>query len=128
MIPVDQTKFGNPEGNCFNACLASILEIPLESIPDIMRDAWNDSWFTDYCKWMEQFNLTLAMLTFGSWLPPGYSILSGEAERGLEHSVVAFSGKMVHDPHPSHVGLIEGKERDWIIFAVLNPSKVVNHA
>lgn len=36
MIPVMQTMFAgkDPHGNCASACLASILEIPLEEVPD----------------------------------------------------------------------------------------------
>lgn len=36
MKPVMQTTFGN-YGNCFQACLASVLEIPLDSIPEFRR-------------------------------------------------------------------------------------------
>lgn len=28
--PVDQTLFGRPSGNCLPACVASILELPIE--------------------------------------------------------------------------------------------------
>lgn len=33
MKPVDQTTFGAPHGNCLMACVASILEVPLDSLP-----------------------------------------------------------------------------------------------
>lgn len=34
MRPVLQTRFGFPSGNCLLACVASILEVPLEEVPD----------------------------------------------------------------------------------------------
>jgi hypothetical protein len=47
MIPIFQTRYAvETFGNCFEACLASILELPLRSIPDrldyIDADAWAD--------------------------------------------------------------------------------------
>lgn len=47
MIPVFQTRYAvETFGNCFEACLASILEVPLSSIPDraalVDQDAWAD--------------------------------------------------------------------------------------
>ena len=32
MKPVDQTSFGFPGGNCFSACVASILELPIDDV------------------------------------------------------------------------------------------------
>lgn len=47
MIPVFQTRYAvETFGNCFEACLASILELPLAAIPDraalVDADAWAD--------------------------------------------------------------------------------------
>lgn len=47
MIPVFQTRYASETfGNCFEACLASILELPLSAIPDraalVDHDAWAD--------------------------------------------------------------------------------------
>ena len=37
MKSVDQTKFGYPEGNCLMACVASILEVGLDDLPDLFE-------------------------------------------------------------------------------------------
>jgi len=47
MIPVFQTRYAAATfGNCFEACVASILEVPLSSVPDrsalVDADAWAD--------------------------------------------------------------------------------------
>lgn len=47
MIPVFQTRYAvETFGNCFEACIASILELPLSSVPDraalVDLDAWAD--------------------------------------------------------------------------------------
>ncbi|KKK63169.1 hypothetical protein LCGC14_2996950, partial [marine sediment metagenome] len=44
MIPVMQTRFGGPsaspedQGNCFMACLCSLLHVRLETAPDLHMD------------------------------------------------------------------------------------------
>lgn len=47
MIPVRQTRYAvETLGNCFEACIASILELPLSAVPDraalVDHDAWAD--------------------------------------------------------------------------------------
>jgi hypothetical protein len=47
MIPVFQTRYAvETFGNCFEACIASILELPLAAVPDraqfVDADAWAD--------------------------------------------------------------------------------------
>lgn len=49
MIPVQQTRFGNGQGNCLLACVASILDRPLESIPDFTMSGCG--WFEDLYEW-----------------------------------------------------------------------------
>ncbi len=120
MKPIDQTRFGNPDGNCFNACIASILEIPLEDVPEYIAEAGN--YYPKYNKWLEQYNLEILWMRFGHDVPNGYAILCGKSDRGLDHAVVTFKGEIVHDPHPSKVGLIEGTGTNWDIFVMLDPS------
>lgn len=47
MIPIFQTRYATETfGNCFEACIASILELPLSAVPDraalVDADAWAD--------------------------------------------------------------------------------------
>jgi len=118
MKPIHQTLFGNGEngtqrGNCFAACIASLLELPLEEVPN----------FCTKCDWREAANLWLAsrgLFYVDLKLPGdlrdehvrfwGYHVISGMSVRNIRHSVVGFGGKTVFDPHPSGAGLIEG---DW---------------
>ena len=43
MKPVDQTILTAPGGNCFAACVASILELPLADVPNFCSEErwWN---------------------------------------------------------------------------------------
>lgn len=113
MKPVDQTKFGRGEGNCFAACIASILEVPLEALPNINGYS-DDEWWTKTQRWVEEnsdysyieVNITSleeANPIFGS----SYWIATGKSPRGdFRHAVVYLRGKMVHDPHPDRKGLV----------------------
>lgn len=106
MKPVDQTTFGVPGGNCFSACVASLLEFPVEAVPYFMGA---EDWVAEFSRWL----LPRGMYVFrfriegaeDTWRPPGFYILSGQSPRG-SHSVVALGPDVVHDPHPSRAGLL----------------------
>jgi len=122
MIKVDQTKFGDKEGNCLQACLASVLEISIDDVPE--PDERN--WLNECNDWLAQFGLALHWLEYNDlFIPRGYSILSGDSPRGsCHHSVVAKDGELIHDPHPDRTGLKDLS--DWLIFITLDPSKKFN--
>ncbi len=133
MKPVQQTRLGK-EGNCFAACLASILELPLEAIPDLMDSRCN-TWLEKYNDWLlDSFRLYLWNLAPASDLPsgvvcmathmcqqPAFHLIGGKSERGRMHSVVGFQGKLVFDPHPDNVGL--ARIVDYGFFMSLDPSR-----
>lgn len=105
MKPVYQTKFGAEEGNCFAACLASLLEVDIDIIPDFYY-LYKSDWYNRFLEWLEQFDLTAVIfdsLPFGFPLNY-YYLVGGISERGIMHSCVAHSGKIVHDPYPGGNG------------------------
>lgn len=114
MIPVDQTTFGHPGGNCFSACVASILELPISEVPYFMGDLdeSNHVWAKRLDDWLEprglyalHFNINdRALHDRENLWPKGFYILNVKSPRG-DHSVVARGPKVVHDPHP---------KRDWL--------------
>ncbi|KKK94317.1 hypothetical protein LCGC14_2684070 [marine sediment metagenome] len=125
MKPVTQTIFSK-EGNCFPACIASILEIPLGSIPNFCVEYPSD-WLVETNRWLGK-NHGFALILIQALGEPDqlpafatdvYHIMSGPAERGLQHSVVGRNGIMVHDPHPSGAGLT--KVKIWDFFVAVDP-------
>lgn len=114
MKPVDQTTFGFPGGNCFSACVASLLEIPIDEVPYFMGDHLEDdggAWFERFNAWLRERGWWSVCFKLDSdWRPAGYHILSGKSPRAGErryalHSVVALGGDIVHDPHPDRDGI-----------------------
>lgn len=128
MIAVDQTTFGFPGGNCFSACLASILELPIDDVPYFMGDSLEDdggAWFKRFEEWLAPRNLYPVCFRVGDgWRPEGLHILSGKSPRALAspkalHSVVARGRDVVHDPHPSRAGVLS--HDDVVLLVPLDP-------
>ena len=127
MIEVEQTIFLPPHGNCLAACMASVLELSLDEVPNPTGSDWIDVWIV----WLRPrgFGLTLVgcpdepdqMELFKARYMPGYTILTGQSPRGdWLHAVVARDGEIVWDPSPQReMGL--GKWVDVAAFQVLDP-------
>ncbi len=117
MIPVTQTKvsvknsLGNNvvNGNCFAACVASIIELPITEVPnvEVLFDLPDSLWFEVMGKFLESKGFEL----YTSNTPPeqGYYIANGVSPRGILHSCVYHNGELVWDPHPSHEGITSEK-------------------
>lgn len=99
---------GRP-GDCWKTCIASLLELPAESVPHFveMGDSWWDATQefiqtqkADHeLRWWED----IAAVDDGG----EYLIASGPSPRGnFQHAVIVDrSGELAHDPHPSRAGL-----------------------
>jgi hypothetical protein len=99
VIPVTQTKFGYPDGNCMAAAVASVFELPLEDVPDLATPRW----LAVLAAYLEP----LGLCPLASPVPvEGWSVVCGDGPRGNLHAVVALDGAIVHDPHPDRSGLL----------------------
>lgn len=126
MKPVDQTTFGFPGGNCFSACVASLLGLNIEDVPYFM--GWTEEEGKD---WYERFAKWLALRGFypinlraraEEWAPQGFYILNAGSPRGdFSHSVVARGKEIVHDPHPSRSGLVRLETSEVTLIVPLDP-------
>lgn len=118
MKPVTQTIFNATRGNCFAACLASLLEVNIEEVPNI-HDMGEEDWFYPLNAWLQQSHgMVLLMLQADAyaskvWFPDGIPfIASCETQFGWRHAVVmAYEGmktKTLHDPFPGKTGDLTG--------------------
>lgn len=110
---VMQTKFGL-EGNCFDACLASLLGIPLKEVNYFNKE---DTWYSDLQRWLAPRNLAYVEIDCADKTPlyrfplPVLAIAGGPSPRGVEggHACVVelhrWDKRIVHDPHPDGTGL-----------------------
>lgn len=132
MKPVMQTRLSNPEGtvhgNCFTACVASILEKAVEDIPDMQGD--DGKWFKPFFDTITAHGLEYRGSRRRWWYldecgpkkedpfffkdfeafegVDGFVIVAGPSPRDYVtrgHACVYKAGKLAHDPHPSGMGL-----------------------
>lgn len=142
MIPITQTIF-NPDftkgetGDCMAASIASVLELPLSSVPNFvaigrtqhpdqpnpLTDSQSDWWY--YLRdWLAPRGFMF--FEFPADAHPailsalGYHLIAGDSPRGdWKHVVVGYRGNVVHDPHPDRTGL---RKIDFYgVFVALNP-------
>ncbi len=121
--PVMQTRLA-PGGDCLAACFASILEIPIEGIPDFNAPGGN--WFHRIEQWMEPMGLIpLPVRTPPMWgahcHDVAYCIACGKSPRGDWSHAVVWRGGIVHDPHPDGTGLL-GDPEQWVYFVAVDPA------
>jgi hypothetical protein len=86
----------NAKGDCLRACICSLLEISDEGVPNFVEDNNYPEKLWNWC----QAN---KVMFYNSDAPPAgieFYMAWGTSPRGLKHSVIHKSGKLVHDPHP----------------------------
>lgn len=111
MKPVMQDKLYSPEGigngNCFPACLASLLEIPLWMVPPFDQMFGRRDWDERRDDWVERM-FGLRLIQWGGHVVadlPEFYIANGRSPRGVMHSVIYSRGVLAHDPHPIGGGI-----------------------
>lgn len=126
MIPVNQEIIHDPEngiyGDCMRACIASLLELPISEIPHFLHDNCKHDIFQKrigdflFSKGYSLLCLDeFEVQNFHFYYQEGiHHIISGYTERGTYHAVIGLDGKVIHDPHPSKLGLLPGEEQERI--------------
>lgn len=123
-----QTKFGgadapaNERGDCFAACVASILGVPVASLPNFCALGTDETWASMANEWLSVHAGVMLITYVGDPLIDapmygrhGVMIASGPAERGHIHCVLWRCGKLLHDPHPSNAGLLKADHFDLMV-------------
>ena len=104
-------------GNCLQAAIASILELPLDKVPDFCL---HRNWWTRLEKFLYLHNLEPLRLgtdEAGNWpVLKSYHLWFVRNKDGLRHAVVGRLGEIVHDPH---LGNVVDKIEECIVFISL---------
>jgi len=107
--PTFQTRFGK-DGNCFEACVASLFPVNIDRIPD---DEWanKDDWHEIFSRWLlERFGYISFCLgieneeqlsTFQNYCTEGIKVLCSinTSHSANRHAVIInHTGRIIHDP------------------------------
>jgi len=112
MKPVKQTILGET-GNCFAACVASILECELNDVPKIKFWKHGNNWQIPFNKWLKSKGLCYVPIKGGFDFKKDVYYISCMLENKNPvnyHAVVSRKGKIVHDPFPTKLKLYEEVE------------------
>lgn len=129
MKPVNQRNISDKDGDCFDACMVSILE--LRDFPKWIKKT---SQYIQWNEWLEKNNMQVVYYELGSFpLPNGYSILSVKSTlfSGGRHAVVMWSDewtvKILHNPNPKDPRGVNIPDTEWLgisVIALIDPSKL----
>jgi hypothetical protein len=138
--PVFQSIRGDAQrtqaGDCFRACVASILELSLDDVPHFFVKQRTGTKVTPQLEtamqdWFRKLGLgfvTLpvqadtpneAMGLFGNRYPNLYYILIGQSIKGVNHAVVCRGPYMAHDPARPAMGLAAPQENGLFLIGLL---------
>lgn len=124
MLPVKQTipyEAGSVVyGNCLQAAVASIYELPIDAVPHFAQ--FND-WGGALRLWVDGQGGDLLLWTADE--PQDVPLLAfGKSPRGdFRHAVVWQAGRMIHDPHPDGTGLDGPPEEFWAVLPTPNQTE-----
>lgn len=126
---IDQSITG-PKGNCFSACIAMLLGLPLAEVPNFCDAPGFDedpgpAFMKAAHEWLAargwgHITIESRGVMFRRSFSKGYVMAAGMTSRGMLHSVIYKDGRLWHDPHPSHEGIQEVLEVDLLF--PLNPA------
>lgn len=121
MKPVDQRIVHYQRGDCMRACLASLLEIDYEKVPDLSGiDTDGGPWFQTMVQFLKDngfefvgtYSNAVGPLDFSDMAGrcpgvQGFYMAGGPSPRfNCTHAIlIDAAGQMVHDPHPSRAGV-----------------------
>ena len=124
MKPVDMTIMHNPDknqyGDCQRACIASLLELDIESVPHFLKTGIDEDFFLSLNSFLAEeglVHLEIMPIDFDHPQFTGkadiYHLIYGPTIRGTQHATIGLNGEVVHDPHPSKAGLCMEQKGRW---------------
>lgn len=138
MTPVKQTQLHDPPrsyGDCHRAALASLLDLPIDGVPNLMhglaqgegeifqarqKEFLDARGFVAVQLPIQADDLKTACNAANVWNPGLLFLLGGESASGCGHTVVADGTGIVHDPHPDDVGIVGPMEDGcfWVTYVL----------
>jgi len=100
-------------GDCFAACLASVLEVPIDGFPNFHASDYDGHWWHRWNLWLyEQYRSELLWWETRETMPDPAGLawwIAGVMLGETPHSVVFYKDEFRWDPAP------EGRKRVWAL-------------
>lgn len=125
MIGVRQTE----NWNCHAACIASVLELSIDNMPEISPDLENDEWHDTWGKWLSGLGIVAYDVNFNdAKIIFGYTIGVVKSQRfeGSLHSIVCLDGEPVWDPQILNDTYTREEVETHHLLVPLDPSVLVD--
>lgn len=144
--PVKQTKRGGPNvppeerGDCWSACIASILEVPIEAVPVPHSDDEDFHWWdaTQRALRPHGFEVVVGSVSIypsGYWMAvvPSLNLGTFDDGRPVPHIIVMDGPYVAHDPslgkcYEAGTTIDQLDVKDAYVLASLNPRSVLADA
>lgn len=107
---VYQKIIDSKNGDCLKCCVATLLGLEYDDVPNFIEHNHGD-WLSSMREFLDRYNLMPVMLKRNEPLYQKIDyILIGKSprsnsERSFSHAVIYNGNDMVHDPHPSSLGV-----------------------
>ncbi len=141
MTPQHQEIVGQPgRGDCVRACVATLLNLPIASVPNFIEGRGAHQWYRYLVEWLKERGIAPVVVSRENWSASSLHwaeclcIATGVSpRRAVRHAVVwqltgwsgeNGDGKMVFDPHPDGTGLVGGPD-EFIFFVPCDPGRLV---
>lgn len=110
-------------GDCYRACIASILEVSIDTVPHCGARG-EAHWHEEHAKldaWLADRDMFIVFHKFDAkhtaenielWKGVGYHLIGGRSPRG-PHFTVGLAGVVIHDPSPLGGGLVPDEDGTW---------------
>lgn len=110
-----QTDLG---GDCFAACLASILELPIDGFPNFLASDYDGHWYNRWQAWLyERYRCELIYWSTRDEMPDPSTLcwwVAGVMVGTTSHSVLFYKDEFRWDPAP------ESAKREWTMDDVVD--------
>ena len=133
-----QTISDGKTGDCFRACMANVLDLDLDVVPNFCA---HEDWWERTQQWLRGLNLFFCEIeSKDGKLPPvpplanrSICFAAGVGPRGIRHAVLCRYRRnrkkkehwleLEHDPHPSGAGIDKIDIVGWLM--VIDPSRPI---
>jgi hypothetical protein len=128
-------------GDCYRTCIACILNLVPEQVPNFADNFWEDTvgWDKATKAWLKSqgfssmaiqyvgISLEQLLVELGESVPSLHLILTGKSANNIDHCVVIKEGKILWDPSLDNSGIVGEASTGGYFVEILVPHSSSTH-